>query len=273
MKSKKAKSKRLSRPSRIPADHRPVVYIVGDVENVLEYAPLCTAHGYAIACNWNDHSDSSPSTPQVTLKREKNVPKGASFALELTNVDLERKRENLCQLDKALPPSTTILSSSLTVTATEQASWLNHKARVVGCGFLPTFSGKPLIEVAPTVFSPSSRVELVQEFFRSLGKEIELVQDRIGMVFPRVLCRIINESAFALQEEIAGPQDLDLAMKVGADFPFGPIEWADRIGMNHVVAILSALHHETAEERTRVAPLLAQMAASGSWWHRKQSTT
>lgn len=270
MKSKRVKTKKRPKPSRKPAERRPLVFIVGDVENVLEYASLCTSHGLAVACNWNDYSAPSPPVLTATVRREKNVPRDASFALELTNVDLEKKRQNLVSLDKALPPTTIVLSSSLTITATEQASWLKHKTRLIGCGVLPTFSETPIIEIAPTVFSPSSAVEIVQEFLRTLGKEIELVQDRIGMVFPRILCRIVNEGAFALQEDVSSPQSLDVAMKIGADFPFGPIEWADRIGIDHVVAVLSALHRETGEERTRVAPLLAQMAASGSWWRRKQ---
>jgi 3-hydroxybutyryl-CoA dehydrogenase len=198
------------------------------------------------------------------------VPSHASFALELTNVDLTQKRKNLEGLDGALPATTAIVSSSVTITATEQASWIRQKSRLVGCSVLPTLSASPLVEIAPTVFSPAVTVQVVQTFFQSIGKEIELVQDRVGMVFPRILCQVINESAFALQEEIAAPQDLDMAMIVAAGYPLGPIAWAEKIGLKQVYAVLTSLNGDLGEERTRVAPLLRQMALSGTWWHRTQ---
>ena len=125
------------------------------------------------------------------------------------------------------------------------------------------------MEVAPTVHSPKETLEVVRRFFNSVGKEIELVQDRVGMVLPRVLCQIINEAVFALQEDVASPQDIDTAMKLGLNYPLGPIEWADRIGFRHVYAVLAALENDLKEDRYRVAPLLKQMAQAGEWW--KQS--
>ena len=93
------------------------------------------------------------------------------------------------------------------------------------------------------------------------------------MVFPRIICQIMNEAAFALQEEIASPRDIDIALKAGAGHPLGPIEWADKIGLEHVVAVLSALQRDLAEDRYRVAPLLKQMVAGGTWWNRAQAPT
>jgi 3-hydroxybutyryl-CoA dehydrogenase len=104
-------------------------------------------------------------------------------------------------------------------------------------------------------FPQPERYRSSSDFFQSLGKEIELVQDRVGMVFPRILCGIINEAAFAHQDEIASPRDIDTAMKLGAGCPSGPIEWADRIGLAQVYAVLAALHKDFGEDRYRVAPL------------------
>ena len=95
-----------------------------------------------------------------------------------------------------------------------------------------------------------------------------LVQDRVGMVLPRILCQIINEAAFALQEEVASPQDIDTAMKLGTNHPFGPIEWADRIGVGQVNAVLTALQNDLQEDRYRISPLLRHMAQTGEWWKR-----
>jgi 3-hydroxybutyryl-CoA dehydrogenase len=88
------------------------------------------------------------------------------------------------------------------------------------------------------------------------------------MVFPRIICHIINQAAFAVQEEIADPRDIDTAMKAGAGFPLGPFEWADKLGVQQVYAVLSALHRDLGEDRTRVSTLLKQMALGGTWWKR-----
>jgi 3-hydroxybutyryl-CoA dehydrogenase len=109
-------------------------------------------------------------------------------------------------------------------------------------------------------------VQVVARFFTSLGKEIELVQDRVGMVLPRILCQIINESIFAVTDDVAIPKDIDVAMKLGANYPCGPIEWAEKIGIKQVCAVLVALQNDLNEDRYRVAPLLKQMAIVGEWW-------
>ncbi len=247
------------------------VYLIGDYQMVAEFAGLCSAHGLFAFYDFNTAPDGALTIDSRFLKKSVQIQKDVSFALELTNLDLERKRRNLQLLDKALPASTVVASSSVTVSATEQSSWVKHKSRLVGCSALPSICQKPLIEIAPTAFTPTMTVSVVQKFFQSIGKEIELVQDRVGMVFPRILCQMINEAAYALQEEIATPRELDIAMKLGANYPLGPIEWADRIGLEQVYAVLRALHGDLGEDRYSVAPLLKQMAVSGSWWHRSQA--
>jgi 3-hydroxybutyryl-CoA dehydrogenase len=136
---------------------------------------------------------------------------------------------------------------------------------------LPTLLKRPLVEIAPTVFSPKETLEVVSRFFQSIQKEIEIVQDRVGMVLPRILCQLINESGFALTEEIAEPMDIDTAMKLGANYPYGPIEWAERIGLRQVVSVIDALQRDLKEERYRLSPLLAQMAKTGEYWRKSQA--
>ncbi|MBF8294086.1 MAG: 3-hydroxybutyryl-CoA dehydrogenase [Bacteroidetes bacterium] len=265
------KKKQTPKPGRSIEKAKPgrtTVYIIGDGPIVAEYVSLCSSHGFSTVFDFNTPPETVPSFDSGLVRKSAQIPRDAAFALELTNVDLERKRRNIEMLDRVLPATTAIASSSVTIAATEQASWIKHKYRLVGCCALPTLGQRPLIEIAPTVFSPAGTVQVVQRFFQSLGKEIELVQDRVGMVFPRILCGIINEAAFALQDEIASPRDIDTAMQLGASWPVGPIVMADRIGLEQVYAVLAALHNDLGEDRYRVAPLLKQMAVSGTWWHR-----
>lgn len=240
-----------------------VVYLIGDSPLVEEYADLCLSKGYGVVAQWNSGKKGEPTEK---YRKSSVVPAGTSLALELTNTDTQIKRKNLERLDAALPATSLLLSTSVIVTATEQAGWIQKKHRLAGFGALPGFSTQSLVEVAPTVFTPAETFEVARTFFRSIGKEMEIIQDRVGMVLPRIVCQIINESVFALQDDVASPGDIDTAMRLGVNYPLGPIEWADRIGFGNVYAVLSALEKDLREDRYRIAPLLKQMAESGDWW-------
>ena len=97
----------------------------------------------------------------------------------------------------------------------------------------------------------------MSKIFINTGKQFSVIQDRVGMVMPRILSMLVNES-FALQEEIATPDAIDTAMKLGTNYPFGLIEWGERIGYDYVVKTLQAINDEYGEDRYRTAPLLKQ---------------
>ena len=239
---------------------------MGESPLVEEYAELCASKGYNVEVAWNVPPVTKPKFGTPHIKVSATIAPDTSLGLELTNTDKERKKRNIEKLEKTLPSTAPILSSSVTVSATEQCSWIQQKYRLVGIGALPTFVDKTLVEVAPTVFTPKETIQIVSRFYSSLGKTIELVQDRIGMVLPRILCQLVNESIFAIADDIADPKDIDTAMKLGANHPNGPIEWAERIGIKQVYAVLTALQNDLNEDRYRVSPLLRQMALGGEWW-------
>lgn len=91
---------------------------------------------------------------------------------------------------------------------------------------------------------------------QQLALPYSLVADRVGMVTPRVVAMIINEACFTLQEATATIADIDKAMKLGTNYPYGPFEWANRIGIAHVYRLLLATYHSTHDERYRICPLL-----------------
>src|SRR5208283_601070 len=104
---------------------------------------------------------------------------------------------------KALPETTAILSSSINVSALDQSQWIMMKQRLVGIAALPTMIRNSVIEVSPTVYTNESAIEIARRFFFSIKKNIAIVQDRVGMVLPRILCQIINEAMFAVQQDVA----------------------------------------------------------------------
>jgi len=243
-----------------PAPTIALIYITGESPMVEQYAEICAMHGFNVCISWNEPPEQKPEFKSDNIKISNTIPADTSVTMELTNIDQFQKRKNLEKIDKALPDTAPILSSSITVTATEQSLWILHRHRLVGVSALPTFIEKPLVEVALTIYSPRETLEVVSRFFTAIGKKIEIVQDRIGMVLPRILCQVINEAAFAITEDIATPQDIDTALRLGVYFPLGPIELAKKIGFKQVYAVLDSIHTDLQEERYRVAPLLKQIA-------------
>lgn len=187
-------------------------------------------------------------------------------AFELTNTDEEQKRKNLRALEAIVPRTVLIFSSSVTVTVGVQSGWIKHPERLVGLGALPTLLGGKLVELAPSVHTTTAVMKQAIAIWARLQREVSVVQDRIGMVLPRILSTLVNEAAFAMMESVAAPSDIDVAMKLGTNYPLGPVEWGDRIGFRQVLGVLDALNSDTGEERYRAAPLLRQLAAGTAWW-------
>jgi 3-hydroxybutyryl-CoA dehydrogenase len=184
----------------------------------------------------------------------------SSLAIELTNIDRDAKRRNLILLDRTLRPGTLLLSSSVTVTVSEQSTWIKHPGRLAGIAALPGFLGGGFVECSLSGLSGEGARQGVAAFVQSLGKEAAFVGDSVGMVLPRVVCCLANEAHFALMERVAASEEIDIAMKLGTNYPFGPFEWARKIGYGQVWAVMHALHQYFGEERYRPAPALRRAA-------------
>jgi 3-hydroxybutyryl-CoA dehydrogenase len=117
------------------------------------------------------------------------------------------------------------------------------------CGW-PGFLQKPIWEVIgnPT---PMHHAAL-----QTLGKTCIEVPNQVGFVSPRVIAMIINEAFFALDDKVANTVDIDIAMKLGTNYPLGPFEWADQIGHKEVIQLLQKLE----VEHTKYAPAKSLLA-------------
>ena len=184
--------------------------------------------------------------------------------IETSNLNLEQKKRNLKEIEANVPPDVLILSTTLALTATEAASWMEHPERLVGFGTFSNFHEGSLIEIAPALQSDPYFLQIAKELFFAIGQETEVVQDEVGLVYPRILSMIINEAAFSLIEGTASVEDIDKAMKKGTNYPSGPLEWAEKIGIDDVYAVLNGLYHNLGEERYRPAPLIRKLVHA-SW--------
>lgn len=118
---------------------------------------------------------------------------------------------------------------------------------------LPTFMNRSLLEISLLQESDRAKAE---EACSALGTEFRVVADRVGMATPRVVCMIINEAYYTVQEGTATKEAIDQGMKLGTNYPYGPFEWCERIGIGHVYELLEALYEDTKDERYKVCPLM-----------------
>jgi len=142
-------------------------------------------------------------------------------------------------------------ASMIQLKATEGLDPLSDN--ILGMNCLPTFINRDVKEIS---YHSESQLELIRKTEALLNWKIIPVKDRVGMVSLRILLMIINEAYFTLQEGTAGKTEIDLAMKLGTNYPFGPFEWCERIGIKTVVTQLKALYLDTGDERYKICPLL-----------------
>ncbi|MFM8914340.1 MAG: 3-hydroxyacyl-CoA dehydrogenase family protein [Flammeovirgaceae bacterium] len=131
----------------------------------------------------------------------------------------------------------------------------NHQVAATLFGFcgMPTFLNRQLLEVTARNNEDKSKLE---EVCARLGTDFSAVDDRVGLVTPRVIAMIINEAYFTVQEGTASREDIDLAMKLGTNYPFGPFAWCAKIGVGNVYELLDSLYVDTKDERYKICPLL-----------------
>jgi 3-hydroxybutyryl-CoA dehydrogenase len=142
-------------------------------------------------------------------------------------------------------------------------SSLDPGGSAVGFHVLGPLASAGLIELTRSESSSPVAAARAERFFAALGKHVAWVGDAPGLVLGRIYCQVINESAFALGEGVGSAEDIDTGMKLGLSHPRGPLEWADEIGLDHVLAVLTALCDEYREERYRPAPALRRLVAAG----------
>ncbi len=151
----------------------------------------------------------------------------------------------------------------LLLCASGSLSALDPAGSAVGFHVLPPLAQAGLVELTRSESSSPVAAARAERFFQALGKHVAWVGDAPGLVLGRIVCQVINESAFALGEGVGDARDIDTGMVLGLSHPRGPFEWADAIGLDHVLTVLGALCGEYREERYRPAPVLRRLVAAG----------
>lgn len=175
----------------------------------------------------------------------------------------DEKRRLVEAIDDAAPGAALVLSSCTRWSTTTLASWSRRPERIAGFATFHPLARRNVIELARGLDTGDEAMAAAGALVERLGKGSAVVKDAPGLVFPRILSLIINEAARSLDEGVATAEEIDVALRLGTNYPQGPLRWADEIGLDEVLAVLDGLLEETGDDRYRPAPLLRKMVASG----------
>jgi 3-hydroxybutyryl-CoA dehydrogenase len=187
----------------------------------------------------------------------------SDLAVEAVQEDFGLKRQILRELDQRMPEDHPIVINTSTLSITELAAQNARPERIVGMHFLYPVTTTSVVEVVRGQLTTDEVYERAIEFARILGKVPIKVFEMPGFVTTRVILPLINEAMHVVMEGVADAAEVDLALKLGYGFRSGPLEWADRTGLDRVLNWLQHLYHESGEPRFRPCPLLKRLVRAG----------
>ncbi|PYI54868.1 3-hydroxyacyl-CoA dehydrogenase family protein [Paenibacillus flagellatus] len=184
--------------------------------------------------------------------------------VETVTEHLETKKDVFRKLDAVLPDGTIIASNTSTLSLTELAGETKRPERVIGLHFLYPVGKVPLVEIVRGLRTSVETYETVRAFVeQTIQKKGIMVYESPGFVTTRLICTLINEALHTLSEGVASAEDIDTAMRIGYDFRYGPLEMADRFGLDAVLAAMDRMFREYGDLKYRPSFLLKQMVRAG----------
>lgn len=190
---------------------------------------------------------------------------GADWVVEAVVEDVKVKKDLFTKLAALFPSENVVLATNTSsISITEIATAAGASAgRVVGMHFFNPVPLMALVEVIPAIQTSPAVVERTMALSTRLGKTPLKANDRAGFVSNRVLMPMINEAFYAWMEGVAEPEAIDGIMKLGCNFPMGPLRLADFIGLDTCIHIMNVLADGLNNDRYRACPLLKQLVTAG----------
>ncbi len=200
------------------------------------------------------------------LVEEKSAAADADLVIECVKEDMATKKELLCELDAMCKPETVFASNTSSLSITEMANGLNHP--VIGMHFFNPVPAMKLVEVIRGANTSQETFDFIYKLSEEIGKTPVEVAEAPGFVVNKILIPMINEAIGLLETGVASAEDIDTAMKLGANHPMGPLALGDLVGLDVCLAIMNTLYSETGDPKYRPAGLLKKYVRAG-WLGRK----
>ena len=205
---------------------------------------------------------------RISGTTDMNLAEECDLVVEAAIENMKIKKEIFAELDKICKPETILASNTSSLSITEVASATGRPEKVIGMHFFNPAPVMKLVEIIRGMATSQETFDAVKELSLEIGKEPVEVAEAPGFVVNRILIPMINEASFILQEGIASVEDIDTAMKFGANHPMGPLALGDLIGLDVCLAIMDVLYNETGDTKYRASSTLRKYVRAG-WLGRK----
>jgi 3-hydroxybutyryl-CoA dehydrogenase len=200
---------------------------------------------------------------RITGTVDVGVAKDADFVIEAAIENMALKKTIYAELDSTLKPEAILATNTSSLSITEIGAATKRPDKVIGMHFFNPAPVMALVEVIRGIATSDATYNATMELARSFGKTPVTVHEAPGFVVNRILIPLINEGAFVLSEGTATAEDIDTAMKLGANHPMGPLALGDLIGLDVCQAIMDVLYNETGDSKYRTAPIIRKMVRAG----------
>lgn len=169
----------------------------------------------------------------------------------------------LKEVSAVVAPEAIVSSNTSSISITRLAAASGRPERFIGLHFFNPVPVMALVEVTRGLQTSDETYSIVMDLARQLGKSPITVKNNPGFVVNRLLCPMINEAIFALQDGLATAEEIDDGMKLGANHPIGPLALADLVGLDTLLAVMQTLYEGFDDPKYRPAPLLKEMVDAG----------
>ncbi|MFN4041872.1 MAG: 3-hydroxybutyryl-CoA dehydrogenase [Brevundimonas sp.] len=192
----------------------------------------------------------------------------ADLVIEAISEQEAAKKAVLTELTPLLGPDTLLASNTSSISITRLASVTDRPERFIGLHFMKPAPVMKLVEIVRGIATSAQTYEAAVAFAESLGKTTTEAEDFPAFIVNRILAPMMNEAVYTLYEGVGDVASIDTALKLGANHPMGPLELADFMGLDVVLAIMNVLHEGLADTKYRPCPLLVKYVEAG-WLGRK----
>jgi len=208
-------------------------------------------------------AEQKANADKINFVGDMSTVKDADLIIEAATENPELKFKIFKDMDAGAREGVILASNTSSISITKIAAATKRPDKVIGMHFMNPVPLMKLVEVIRGLGTSDETTQTVVDICKTMGKEPVEANDSPGFISNRILCPMINEAIFALQEGIGTPEAIDQVMKLGMNHPMGPLALADLIGLDVVLFVMEVLQRDLGEDKYRPAYLLRKMVDAG----------